>query len=116
LKAEIKAIRKDGKALGLREPICLKFHRGQGIELATMSPNTPELLDVLGIEHTTGTLMLALGWNYTAFDVDCCNDPGHTYEIDVSISSSIVPTDFTFILPALTGDFGATSPDMKLPC
>jgi hypothetical protein len=110
--AKIKAIRKDGHKLPLLEPVRLKFHSsndGSG-ELKTMRPETSEPLDMLAIVN--GELWLSLAWGYGAFDNRCCNDPNHTYEIDVAISSSIWPTDFTYVCH-WTGDFDTTKPYIK---
>src|SRR5262249_32968250 len=80
------------------------------------NPHTSQLLDVLKIDRNTGKLVVAWGWIYDAFDWFCCSDPGHTYEIDVSINSSIPPTAFTFVLPSWSGDFGTSEkPSVRQP-
>jgi hypothetical protein len=112
VKARIEALRKDGKKLTLREPVRLRFHSADASgELKTMSAGTGEPLDMLRLEHV-GALSLALAWNYANFDRDFCNEPDHTYEMDVSISSSIFPTKFTYVCP-WTGDFNTTKPYIK---
>jgi hypothetical protein len=109
--ARIKAIRKDGQKLPLLEPVRLRFHSSDSSgELKTMRPETSEPLDMLGL--VSGELCLALAWYYEAFNHRCCNDPNHTYEIDVSISSSIVPSNFTYVCH-WTGDFNTTKPYIK---
>ena len=111
--ARVQAIRKDGKKLPLLEPVRLRFHSsGPSGELETMRPGTSEPLDMFRLDGSG--LSLALAYNYEAFDHHCCNDPSHTYEIDVSISSSIVRTEFTFVCP-WTGDFNTTEPYIKQP-
>ena len=76
--ATVKAIRKDGRPLPLREPVRLRFHSSDASgELKTMRPETPEPLDMLRLERDE-KLYLALAWHYEAFERDCCNDPNHT--------------------------------------
>jgi hypothetical protein len=109
--ARIEAIRKDDQKLPLLEPVRLRFHSSDSSgELKTMRPQTSEPLDMLGL--VSGELCLALAWRYEAFNHCCCNDPNHTYEIDVSISSSIWPTNFTYVCH-WTGDFNTTKPYIK---
>lgn len=111
--ARVEAIRKDDQKLPLLEPVRLRFHSsGTSGELETMRPETSEPLDMLGL--VGGELCLALAWHYEAFNHHCCNDPNHTYEIDVSISSSIKPTKFTYVC-CWTGDFNTTKPYIKQP-
>lgn len=110
--ARIEAIRKDGQKLPLSEPVRLRFHSSDSSgELEKMRPETSEPLDMFRV---AGGLCLALAWHYEAFKPDCCNDPNHTYEIDVSISSSIMPTKFTYVC-LWTGDFNTTKPYIKQP-
>ena len=112
VKARIEALRKDGEKLTLREPVRLRFHSADASgELKTMSPGTGEPLDMLRLEHI-GALSLALAWNYANFDCDFCKEPDHTYEMDVSISSSVLPAKFTYVCP-WTGDFNTTKPYIK---
>lgn len=112
--ARVRAIRKDGYKLPLREPVRLRFHSsGTSGELKTMRPQTSEPLDMLKLAPD-GRLSLALAYDYEAFDRFCCNDPGHNCEIDVSISSSIAPTEFTYAWQ-WTGDFNTTKPYIKQP-
>jgi hypothetical protein len=109
--ARVKAIRKDGQRLPLREPVQLRFHSsGSSGELPAMGPNASEPLDMFRID--SGGFSLALAREYDAFDRRFCNDPGHTYEIDVSINSSSYPTEFTFVCP-WTGNFNTTKPFIK---
>jgi hypothetical protein len=112
--ATVKAIRKDGHSLPLPEPVRLRFHSGDSSgELKTMRPGASEPLDMLRLERD-GKLWLALAWHYEAFERDCCNDPNHTYQIDVSVNSSVVPTKFTYVC-LWTGDFNTTKPYIKQP-
>ena len=111
--ARVKAIRKDGQKLPLSEPVRLRFHSSDSSgELKTMRPQTSEPLDVFRLDAVG--LSLALAWNYEAFNRHRCDDPDHTYEIEVSISSSIFPTEFTFVCH-WTGDFNTTKPHIKQP-
>jgi hypothetical protein len=111
--ATVKAIRKDGDKLPVREPVKLRFHSsGPSGELETMRPETSVPLDMFKL-NSAGKLSLAVAWNYEAFDRFCCNEPG-LYEIDVSISSSITPKEFTYVCQ-WTGDFNTTKPYIKQP-
>jgi hypothetical protein len=109
--ARIEAIRKDGQKLPLLEPVRLRFHSADGSgELKTMRPQTSEPLDMLGL--VGGELCIAGAIQYEAFNHRCCNDPNHTYEIDVCISSSSWPAYFTYVCH-WTGDFNTTKPYIK---
>jgi hypothetical protein len=129
--ATVEAIRVDGVAIPLRESVHLRFNHAKGgeSELQTMSPQTFELLDLFRLDkdskirfgdalekmpEPSWILGLALATGTNSFDPFCCRQPNHTYEIDVRVGSSIVPKDFTFVIP-WTGVFETTHPYIKQP-
>lgn len=115
LTATVKAVRKDGQELELREAVRLRFHNAKNFadELEAMNPETDELLDIFR-RDTGARLSLAVSRLYNSFDCFLCNEPNHTYEIDVCIGSSTVPKEFTFVIP-WTGVFKTTHPYIKPP-
>ena len=101
IEAAITAIRKDGKKLPLDEAARLTLHPGIGA-LDELREGTPEFVDVLKVEPD-GKLALTLIGIYPAVDTYCCNEAGHTYELDVSITGSTRTQMRTFVF-VWTGD------------
>jgi hypothetical protein len=128
--ATVEAIRVDGIAIPLRESVHLRFNHAKTgeSELQTMSPQTSELLDIFRVESKirfgaafgeapsseNRPLCLCLASGTNSFNPFCCQEPNRTYEVDVRVGSSIVPKDFTFVIP-WTGVFGTTHPYIKQP-
>src|SRR5437762_11224565 len=101
IEAAITAIRKDGKKLPLDEAARLTLHPGYGV-LDELREGTPEFVDVLKVEEDE-RLALALIGTYPAVDTYSCNEAGHTYELDVSITGSTRTRMCTFVF-VWTGD------------
>ena len=107
--ATVKAIRKDGGPVVLSEPVRLRFRNAENYSdvLKQMNPGTQELLDICRMDN--GKLSLALATGSNSFNFYCCDEPDHTYEIDVYVGSSSPRIDFTFVCP-WTGDMTTTKP------
>ena len=109
IEAALTAIRKDGEILPLDEEARFWIHLA-GRRLEALREGIAEFVDVLKVERD-GRVALAFIITYGSVDTYSCNEAGHIYQLDVSITGTTRTQKCTFEFE-WTGD--AATSDIRL--
>ena len=102
ISAHVTAMRKDGEKLQLNEVVNLTLHPGYPT-LTALKEGVPGLIDVVKVE-ADGRAALALAYRYPAVDAHSFFTPGHSYEIDISVTADSMRTQKPTLIFTWTGD------------